>query len=127
MAAHQPDRKDMEVIRPGVHQSVVHSELGTPIWSGNENDCFVEIYRFTQGYSKGAKTGRAVFHATADVLTIGLWEIVGTPAEAIANGTKMTVKISYDDNLYATKVEVSKDKQDTEDQPPPQTGSAGDM
>jgi hypothetical protein len=116
MAAHQPELKDMTPIKPGVHQSIVHTELGTPVWSGKENDTDVEIYRFTQGYSKGAKAGRAVFHAAADVMTIGLWEVVGTPIEATVNGHRMTVKISYDENLYATKVEVSSDKEETGDQ-----------
>ena len=77
MAAHQPGKKDMTAIKPGVHQSVVRTELGTPVWCGKENGCNIEIYRFTQGYSQGAKAGRAVFHGAADVLTLGLWEVVG--------------------------------------------------
>lgn len=120
MAAHQPELKDMTAIKPGVHQSVVHTELGTPVWCGKENDCNIEIYRFTQGYSKGAKTGRAVFHGAADVLTLGLWEVVGTPVETIANGDKMTVKVYYDADSYATKVEAhveSKNEQSTEGHP----------
>ena len=75
MAAHQPGKKDMTAIKPGVHQSVVRTELGTPVWCGKENGCNIEIYRFTQGYSQGAKAGRAVFHGAADVLTLGLWEV----------------------------------------------------
>lgn len=104
MAANQPDKKDLGILRQGAHQSVVRSELGAPIWSGKEGDCNVEIYKFTQGYSKGAKTGRAVFHGIADVMTLGLWEVVGTPTESIADGQKMTVKICYDENLYAKNV-----------------------
>ncbi|MGO9021661.1 MAG: hypothetical protein ACLQVJ_25270 [Syntrophobacteraceae bacterium] len=120
MAAHQPELKDMTPIKPGVHQSIIHTELGTPVWCGKENDCDVEIYRFTQGYSKGAKTARAVFHGAADVCTLGLWEVVGTPVETIASGEKMTIKVTYDDNLYATKIDIhteSKKEESTDDQP----------
>jgi hypothetical protein len=119
MAAHQPDLKDMTPIKPGVHQSIVHTELGPPVWSGEESDCFVEIYRFTQGYSQGAKTGRAVFHGVADVFTLGLWEVVGTPVETIASGDKMTVKVYYDDKFYATKVDVFTENKNTQEQPAP--------
>jgi hypothetical protein len=31
-------------------------------------------------------------------LTLGLWEVVGTPIEAIATGTDMTVVVTYDEN-----------------------------
>lgn len=108
MAAHQPDKKDVTAIKPGVHQSIVRAELGTPVWSGKENNTYVEVYHFTQGYSKGAKTASAVLFGAADVMTLGLWEVAGTPIETIASGNKMTVKVYYDDNLDVTKVEVLK-------------------
>lgn len=109
MAAHQPSQKDMTILKPGIHQSVVRTEFGAPVWSGKENDQNIEIYRFVQGYSQGAKTGRAVFHGAADVLTLGLWEVVGTPVESIASGDQYTVKVFYDDNSYVTKVDSTKE------------------
>ena len=89
MAAHQPGQKDMTVLKPGIHQSVVRSRLGAPVWNGKENGQDVEIYRFVQGYSKGAKTGRAVFHGVADVFTLGLWEVVGTPVEMMRTAIRL--------------------------------------
>lgn len=56
-----------------------------------------EIYQFIQGYSAGNRTGRAVFHGAADLFTLGLWEIVGTPVEGNYNGRKMTMRIFYDE------------------------------
>ena len=52
----------------------------------------MEIYRFVQGFSQGAKAGRAVFHGVADVFMLGLWEVIGTPVETIENGSKVAVK-----------------------------------
>ena len=53
-----------------------------------------EVFRFIQGYSTGAKAG--VFHGAADVVTLGLWEVVGTPAEAVFSGDEMAYQVSYD-------------------------------
>ncbi len=55
-----------------------------------------EIFRFIQGYSTAVKTGRAVFHGAADVVTLGLWEVVSTPAEGIFDGTEMAYEVRYD-------------------------------
>jgi hypothetical protein len=41
--------------------------------------------------------GRAVAHGVLDVLTLGIWEIVGTPVEAI-QGKKNQLTIYYDSN-----------------------------
>jgi hypothetical protein len=32
----------------------------------------------------------------ADEFTLGLWEVVGTPIEGYANGTKVTIEVTYD-------------------------------
>ena len=96
MAAHQPDKKDLSLLAKGTPRSVLLSEFGKPadtrLIDGRREDFFL----FRQGYSKGAKTTRAIFHGTADVLTLGLWEIVGTPTEATFDGTKMAVDVKYD-------------------------------
>lgn len=43
-----------------------------------------EIVVFRSAKQKGS-AARAVGHAAADVLTLGLWEVVGTPIEALSN------------------------------------------
>jgi hypothetical protein len=64
----------------------------------------VDVFSFTQGYSKGAKTGRAVFHGAADVLTLGLWEVVGTPTEAVFDGRQVAFEVTYDASEKVEKV-----------------------
>jgi hypothetical protein len=45
--------------------------------------------------------GRAAFHGAMDVMTLGLWEVVGTPIEGF-QGEKRRVTIIYDkDNKVA--------------------------
>lgn len=97
MAAKQPDAKDLSVLTPGTPRSAVLGELGAPAWSGEREGAKVEVFSFVDGYSKGAKAARAFFHGAADFFTLGLWEVIGTPTEAIFSGSKMKVEIVYDE------------------------------
>ncbi len=110
MAAHQPEKKNLSVLTAGTPQSLVRAELGHPVWSGKEAGFDVDVYKFVQGYSKGSKVARAVGHGVADVFTLGLWEIVGTPTELIANGTKIQGTITYDDQQRVKSVQLHDDK-----------------
>jgi uncharacterized protein YgiM (DUF1202 family) len=117
MAANQPAKKDMTVLKEGIHQSVVRAELGQPVWSGEEDGCPCDLYKFKQGYSKGSKAGRAIFHGLADVFTLGLWEVVGTPVELIASGTDVTVKVFYDKDLKVLRVQTLEEGKSKEPEP----------
>lgn len=96
MAANQPDKKDLGVLKAGTPRSSLLAEFGTPIHTATRNGARVDIFSFTQGYSGLEKGGRAVLHGAADVLTLGIWEVVGTPIEGAANGTKVSVEVAYD-------------------------------
>lgn len=96
-AASQPERKNMSVLSEGTPRGLVIAELGGPSWSGEREGKKVDLFAFKQGYSKGAKVGRAFFHGAADVVTAGLWEVVATPIETIADGSDVKVEVTYDD------------------------------
>lgn len=98
MAAKQPDAKNIDLFKAGIPRSMLLAEFGLPMVSEVSNGKKIEIFKFIQGYSAGAKAGRAVFHGVADVLTIGLWEVVGTPTEGVFNGDEMVFEVSYDDH-----------------------------
>jgi outer membrane protein assembly factor BamE (lipoprotein component of BamABCDE complex) len=104
MAANQPDKKDVEVLKPGSPRAAVMAEFGVPMTSTIRDGAKVDLYSFTQGYSGIEKGGRAIFHGAADVVTLGLWEIVGTPIEGNVNGTKVTVEVTYDREDRVAKV-----------------------
>ena len=96
MAAKQPKKKNLAVLAPGTQRPLLIAEFGAPIHTETKDGNKVDIFSFVQGYSTGAKTGRAVFHGAADVFTLGLWEVVGTPTEAILDGQDMAVQVDYD-------------------------------
>ncbi len=104
MAANQPDKKDVGVLKPGSPRNAIIAEFGPPIQTVTKDGVKVDIYSFTQGYSGLEKGGRAVLHGAADVLTLGLWEVVGTPIEGVANGTKVSVEVIYDKDDRVAKV-----------------------
>lgn len=106
MAAKQPVAKNIELFKIGTPREVVLAEFGQPLISEETDGKKVEIFMFIQGYSKMAKTGRVIFHSVADVFTLGLWEIVGTPAEMYFDGNEMAFHVSYDENNHLDEVNV---------------------
>jgi len=108
MAANQPDKKNVDLFNVGTQRSMLIAEYGAPTESENRDGKDYDTFKFVQGYSTGAKVGRAVFHGVADVFTIGLWEVVGTPAEAIFDGQQMAYEVSYDGENKVDQVTVLK-------------------
>lgn len=104
MAVKQPPKKDLEVLKEATPRNRLLAELGQPAATEMKDGKRVDVFSFTQGYSKGTKAGRALFHGAADVATLGLWEVVGTPTEAVFDGKKMAFEVTYDANDNVEKV-----------------------
>lgn len=99
MAARQPDKKDLNRLAIGTPRDTVLAEFGKPVSSetdaqGNK----VDVFQFKQGFDTPTKAVRSLVHGVADVFTLGLWEVVGTPAEAIFSGKDMAIKVTYDES-----------------------------
>ena len=96
MAANQPGKKDLGALTVGMPRQSVIADLGAPVFTEEKDGEKSDIFRFKQGYSGGTKAVRAAAHGVADVFTLGLWEVVGTPAEAVMSGKDMAIKVTYD-------------------------------
>ena len=57
-------------------------------------------------------------HGAADVATGGLWEVVGIPAETLADGSDVKVEVTYDDRRAVKSVECI-EGQNSAHTPPP--------
>lgn len=112
MAAKQPRKMDLTLLRTGTARTRLLAEFGQPAWSETKDGKKVDMFSFRQGYSKAAKTGRALFHGVADVMTLGLWEVVGTPTEMIFDGTKMAYEVTYDAEDRVEKIKEVHPQQD---------------
>ena len=105
-AMNQPDEKNLAAILVVVSdRDLVRAELGQPISYGKDNEGNeTEVYSFMDGYSTATKSSRAVFHFAADVVTLGLWELVGNPIEGAYKGDKRVARVTYK-NSKISKVE----------------------
>ncbi len=84
---------NLGAFRVGSTRGEAELQLGSPIASvttpeGNRTD----IYEYELGNEPSA--GRAIGHGVMDVLTLGLWEVVGTPIEGFT-GSKHRITIVY--------------------------------
>jgi len=104
MAANQPAAKNLALLKAGTPRTNLIAEYGPPISSETKNGTRHDIFKFTQGYSGEAKVGRALVHGAADVATLGLWEVVGTPVEGHFNGDEVSAEVMYDAQDRVTAV-----------------------
>lgn len=98
MAMHGKEDVNLSSITVGQDRSIVIMHLGQPYRTfGNENGR-VDTYAVERG--NAPSVGRAAGHAVMDLLTFGLWEVIGTPIEGFA-GEEFTITIEYgsDDKL----------------------------
>ena len=96
LAAKQPSRRDVDLLSPGMPRNLLLAELGQPVATETRNGKRVEVFSFVQGYRKGVKVARTIGHGAADVMTLGLWEVIGTPTEATLNGHRVAYEVTYD-------------------------------
>ena len=68
------------------------------------------VFLFSNGFSNEANAARAAVHAGADILTLGLWEVIGTPSEALLQGNIEVVKVFYDSQSVFGKVSYYSNK-----------------
>jgi hypothetical protein len=107
MAAAGDDEPNLSNVRRGASRGEIEMALGQPKSLATEADGnTVATYEYTVGNEPS--TGRAVGHAAMDVLTFGIWEVVGTPVEAMNQGEKVAVTVEYDRNEIATTLQSSK-------------------
>lgn len=105
-ATQQPDKKNLKVLSQGTPRSHVIAEIGAPLHSEQRDGVTVDVFAFKQGYTKGVKAGRALVHGAADVATGGLWEVVGIPAESLADGKNVKVEVTYDERRAVRSIDV---------------------
>jgi len=83
-------------IKVGSTRGEVEMHLGYATASTTLDDgTRVDIYEYELGNEPS--TGRAISHGVMDVLTLGLWEIAGTPIESV-QCEKRQITITYDNS-----------------------------
>ena len=94
MAMSGKEDPNFGAFRVGSTRGEVELQLGSPISSVTTPEGMrVDLYEYEIGNKPSA--GRAIGHGVMDILTLGLWEVVGTPIEGF-QGDKKRVTITYD-------------------------------
>lgn len=94
MALSGEENPDLSVVRVGATRGEVELQLGPPIETrSGRNGERIDTYEYEIGDEPSA--GRAVAHGVADIVTLGFWELLGTPIEAVQGETYQT-KVTYD-------------------------------
>ena len=96
MAMHGKATPNLGAFHVGSTRGEVELQLGSPVSSTTTKDgSRVDLYDYEVGNDPSA--GRAAGHAVMDVLTLGIWEVAGTPIEAV-QGEKKQLQVTYDQN-----------------------------
>ena len=103
-AANQPSEKDTSLLSAGTPRAKILAEFGVPISTEIKDGKKTDIYSIIQGYSSGAKASRVFLHGAADIMTLGLWELVGGSVEGAYNGEKVSFQVTYDKNDFVDTV-----------------------
>ena len=102
MAASGKREPNLNMITIGSHRAEVGLQLGSPRASVAHDGGQYRTDTYEYELDNEPSAGRAVAHGVMDVLTLGLWELVGTPVEAF-KGEKREVVIACgsDDRVAA--------------------------
>lgn len=105
LAASQPPKVDVGAFSAGgMPRDAVVAKLGAPTSSvKHEDGTRTELYEFYEGSATGWKVGRATFNLIADIFTLGLWELIASPAELMIKGDKVSARAEFDDRDRLTE------------------------
>jgi len=110
MAMSGKNNPNLGMVQVGASRGEIELTLGPPVKIVTlENNNRMDVYEYEIGNEPSA--GRATGHAVMDLLTLGLWEIVGTPVEAF-QGDKHVLNIIYDkdDKVVSVNRPIVKNK-----------------
>lgn len=107
MALSGKKEPSLGAFRVGSTRGEVELQLRSPVSSvSNPNGTRTDVYEYELGNEPSA--GRAIGHGIMDVLTLGLWEIVGTPIEGFTGSThRITIVYGPDDRVVAINQPVA--------------------
>jgi hypothetical protein len=108
MEATRPDPVDLSQFVTGQNRIDVMAEIGSPAATTPDGDNSCDIYKlYTRGPEAAGKGALVAGEVVADVLTLGLSEIIFTPVEAATRNSKHTVVFCYDPDRRLASIKES--------------------
>jgi len=105
MALSGHKQRDISTFYVGADRLFVHGRTGFPDSSIQDKDGkWIDTYLIISGDEPSA--GRAIGYGALDVITLGLWEVIGTPLElAVGSEDHDRFEIFYDENDKIERLE----------------------
>jgi hypothetical protein len=101
MAVKGKDDPNLGVLGAGQDRAIAIATLGPPHKTHFNDGNRVDVFKLKRGDKPSA--GRAVAHGALDLMTLGVWEVLGTPIEAM-QGETFYVSVSYDEQGKVVRV-----------------------
>jgi len=107
MEASRPDYKDVNVAQVGVPRQIIIHDFGMPEMSYQDKQGRqVDVFKLAPGAeTSSTRTGVTSFLWVADVLTLGLFEVIGTPYAMLTKPEMRTYVITYKSDNTIEKVQ----------------------
>lgn len=109
-ASRSASKGDPAMMQAGADRSTIESVFGSPNMTASLDGGRTKvIYKIDpDAHSEGARDVAVAGHVVADVLTFGLWEIVGTPLELAAQDKYTNYILIYGPDNKVQTVETIK-------------------
>ena len=98
----KPD-PNISALAVGQSRDIVVLNLGQPTKTLLADNKRTDVFELERGNQQSI--GRATGHAVMDLLTLGGWELIGTPIEGFAGDT-ITLQIEYDEENKVKSVKT---------------------
>jgi hypothetical protein len=108
MAATQPSARPTGLFRDGTPKEKLVANFGAPSSTIYRNGTTYDIYTFQNGSHGGTKVLKCLFYGVCDLCTLGLTELIFTPAECVLRSRDKAYEVSYDANGDVDSVKVLK-------------------
>lgn len=96
MEARRPDPVSLRQFAVGERRFDVVSQIGSPLSTEEEAGDSCDMYKLvTHGVNRAGKAAIILGEAAADVYTLGLFEVIATPAEGATASAPHTVAFCY--------------------------------
>jgi hypothetical protein len=96
MEYNRPEATNLKQFYVGEKRIDVISNIGSPTTSVKDGDNSCDVYSlYTSGVSRAGKAGIILVEGAADFFTLGLTEVIATPAEAASKSKRHTVMLCY--------------------------------
>ncbi|MGE0108224.1 MAG: hypothetical protein AB7S81_00450 [Bdellovibrionales bacterium] len=109
-ASRSTAKGDPAMMQVGADRAIIEETFGSPNMTASLDGGKTKvIYKIDpDAHSAGARNAAVAGHVVADVLTFGLWEVVGTPLELAAQDKYTNYVLIYDKENKVESVETIK-------------------